>query len=177
MPAAPSLRLVLSVTPPLAKFGIAPRAICRRGAQARTPSITPCRRAHPQSLGFAKAGTAALPLHALKQCWPVASNGRLPRGVCLDGLPALVHSFFGEFLAIPPEVLPIATRPACGVHKASSHFVSTLPLQSFHIHSWRPSSPHLTGQELSKKRITKSLGTAVTNKFTKGRNLANPVNF
>ena len=45
------------------------------------------------------------------------SRGRLPRGVCLGGLPALVHSFFAEFLAIPPEVCPSPARPARGVHK------------------------------------------------------------
>ena len=109
------------------------------------------------------------------------SRGRLPRGVYLGGLPALVHSFFGEFLAIPSEVCPIPARPARGVHKKTSHSTSFRVLHVFYKPSTlRPGMPGaavLRARNSSKNGERRSLGTAKKNIFTTGRNLSKPVNF
>ena len=149
----------IRVTPPLAKVGLAPRAICRRGARAHTPSTTPCRMAHPQSLGFAKAGTAALRLRAF-QVYCCAAEGAcraaFVSAVCLPSFTRFSPSswlFLQKSAPVLPGLLVVSIKDV------ALHFVSCLArlLQTLHAQAGHAWGRHLTGQELIKKRRTKKL--------------------
>jgi hypothetical protein len=156
-----------------AHAGNAPSLLERGPREAtRHPSL----RSPLGSRGFAPRGTAAL-RQRLRRLLFVGLRpiGRLPRGFFLDGGCALVPHFLLSSWLFLQKSAPVLCRLPGVFIKTLALRVSAF-LQSFPAHSSHPRGRHLPGQELIKKRGTRKVNPP-RKKFSKGRNLSNPVNF